>query len=56
MHVGEENVTVPVPDWVHVTVSPVIVTVAPLTVAVHVEVPPTANDVDVQETAIDVVV
>jgi hypothetical protein len=49
---GLGKVTVPVPDCVKVTVP---VGDEPVTVAVQVEVPPTANDVGVQETEVLVV-
>lgn len=56
VQVVAEKVTLPVPPVCdHVIVSPEIEPVYPDTVAVHVEVPPTANDVGVQETAVVVV-
>ena len=54
VHVEEEKETEPVPDWVQVTVSPDIEPEFPVTVAVQVDVPPTATEVGVQETDVEV--
>jgi hypothetical protein len=55
LQVEEENVTDPAPDWDHVIVSPDIDPKLPVTAAVHVEVPPTANELKVHDTVVVVI-